>query len=345
MSETIIIKRQNRRKQKKEAGGAWKVAFADFTLAMMALFMVLWILAASNIDERTEFTERLRTYSVFDGKNNPFDLSNSPHPIDFGEDFSVLDTNNRLDPDAIRKSQKTARSLNQKTANEEGDNGYGNLPEMNSLFKGKVNNPDQLALLASELEAIADSISAVDNIEVEVVPQGLRILLRDDDDNKMFTRGSAMMTPFFQDVLRSLAPIFAQIDNRVMISGHTDSAQFHNAAFTNWELSSQRALQARQMLEIGGMPKQRVAQVVAMSDTMLIDKAQPKSSINRRIELLLLTEQAEQALSLLFNQAPADADTQAPDAASGNVINNAFEDARANRPVLRSQILLDETSN
>ena len=338
MSETIIIKRQRRRKAKPESGGAWKVAFADFTLAMMALFMVLWILAASNVDERTEFTEKLRTYSVFDGKNNPFDLSNSPHPIDFGEDFSVLDTNNRMDPDAIRKSHKTARSLNQKSADEEGDNGYGNLPELNALFKGKVETPDQLALLASELASIADSIGAFENIEVEVVPQGLRILLRDNDENKMFKRGSAMMTPFFQDVLRSLAPIFSKIENRMMISGHTDSAQFHNAAFPNWELSSQRALQARQMLEIGGMPKQRVAQVVAMSDTMLIDKQQPKSSLNRRIELLILTEEAEQALMMLFNQ-------QSPDNTENSTIGNAFESARKNKPVLRSQILLSEQSN
>ena len=87
-------------------------------------------------------------------------------------------------------------------------------PMMSSLLQGQLTSPDQLALLASKLEAITDSIGASENIDIEVVPQGLRILLRDNAKHKMFRRGSAQMTPFFQDVLRALAPVFIPIENR-----------------------------------------------------------------------------------------------------------------------------------
>ncbi|WP_440875210.1 flagellar motor protein MotB [Thalassotalea sp. PLHSN55] len=333
MSGNIIVKRHKQRRSRPKSSGAWKVAFADFTLAMMAFFMVLWILAVSNVEERKQFSENLRTYSVFDGENNPFDLSNSPHPVDFGQDFSVLDSKNRLDPEAIRKSHKTARSLNQRTADEEGENGYSDKPQLTSRLKGRLNTVEELALLAAEMEAVADAVGADKNIAVEIVPQGLRIIIKDNDNTSMFKRGSPQMTYFFQDVLRSLAPVFTRIDNRLMISGHTDAAQFHNAAFTNWELSSQRALQARQMLEIGGMPKNRVAQVVAMSDTALLDPLKPKSSSNRRIELLLLTEKAEAELTELFGQQP------------NNEMEKAVTKAKANNPMMRSAVMLEQMTD
>jgi len=329
MSQTIIIKRSKRRKGNGKSGGAWKVAFADFMLALMALFLVLWVLAVSDQSERQAFSESVRGYSLFESDSNPFNLANSSPPVSVGNDASILDSKNRPDPRKISVAQKTARSLNQHSADQDGDNGYGNQPLLSSQLKGRLDTPEQLALLASELEAIADAVGAAENIEIEVVPQGLRILLHDDRNNKMFRRGSAQMTPFFQDVLRSLAPVFEPIENRIMISGHTDSSKFYNAAFTNWELSSQRALQARHMLEIGGMPKSRVAQVVAMSDTMLIDPNNPKSSSNRRIELLLLTEVAEEAIKTLFSRH-----------ATGNAVDQAFNSATGNQPVLRSKIIL-----
>lgn len=334
MSETIIIKRKKRGKGGGKGGGAWKVAFADFMLAMMTLFLVLWVLAVSDQTERAEFSESVRGFSLFESESNPFELGKTPTPVNLGDDMSVLDSKNRPDPRMMSVSKKTARSLNQHTADQEGDNGSGDKSQLSSQLKGRLESPEQLALLASELESIADAVGAADNIEVEVVPQGLRILLRDDRKNKMFRRGSAQMTPFFQDVLRSLAPVFGPIENRIMISGHTDSSKFYNAAFTNWELSSQRALQARQMLEIGGMPKDRVAQVVAMADTMLIDPDNPKASRNRRIELLLLTEQAEAAIKTLFSSK-----------VTGNAIDNAFNEAERNQPVLRSKVLLSEGVN
>ena len=89
--EQIIIKRQQRRSSGPKGGGAWKVAFADFTLAMMAFFMVLWILAVSSQEEREAVASRLRDYSIMDSEANPFDIRNSPYPVDLGGNPSVLE--------------------------------------------------------------------------------------------------------------------------------------------------------------------------------------------------------------------------------------------------------------
>ena len=88
--EQIIVKRQQRRNSQPKGGGAWKVAFADFTLAMMALFLVLWILAVSNQEERQVVASRLRDYSILDNEANPFDIRNSPYPVDFEGNPSVI---------------------------------------------------------------------------------------------------------------------------------------------------------------------------------------------------------------------------------------------------------------
>lgn len=323
----IIIRRQSRRGAKPaRASGAWKVAFADFTLAMMAFFIVLWILSVSNIEERRKIAEHLRSYSVFEGEVNPFNISNSPHPMDMEGDASIVDAKDRLAKDG--QKNLTARSLNMHMADSDGESGYGELPELSSRLRGRVESAENLALLADEIDAMADAMEASTNIETEVVPQGIRIMIRDDEDNKMFKRGSARMTPFFEDLLLTLAPVFRRIDNRLMISGHTDASQFHNAAYTNWELSGDRALQARQVLEVGGMPPARVAQVVAMSDRMPMDPDNPTSSANRRIELLLLTETAEKALETLFSSK-----------SSSDALEKMRQQAKDNQPILRSEVL------
>ena len=90
-AEQIIIQRSQRRDSSPKGGGAWKVAFADFTLAMMSLFLVLWILAVSNQEERAQVASRLRDYSILDNEANPFDIKNSPYPVDLGGNPSVLE--------------------------------------------------------------------------------------------------------------------------------------------------------------------------------------------------------------------------------------------------------------
>lgn len=101
--------------------------------------------------------------------------------------------------------------------------------------------------------------------------QGLRVLIKDDQNRNMFERGSAKIMPFFKTLLVELAPVFDSLDNKIIITGHTDAMAYKNNIYNNWNLSGDRALSARRVLEEAGMPEDKVMQVSAMADQMLLD--------------------------------------------------------------------------
>ncbi|MCG3864005.1 MULTISPECIES: flagellar motor protein MotB [unclassified Photobacterium] len=312
-TEQIVFKRAAKRHSHQHHGGAWKVAFADFMIALMALFLVLWLMQVVDQKERKAIVAYVNSASVFDeGAGNPFDTANSLSPIDFGGEAADLSSHN---------AAMTIKSF---------FDGNGDGPESDALIPGSFETQEQLAILASVVEETAKQVSAQGNISVDVTPQGLRIILQDDFKQNMFHRGSANLTPFFEDVLLSIAPIFKQISNSLIISGHTDATpfkrQFSNRS--NWELSSSRANVARQTLIAGGMPSNRVLQVAAMAERALLNKQSPNASENRRIELFILTTPAASVVDALFG-------TGNPD----NIIDKAYEKARFNQPVLRSDYI------
>jgi chemotaxis protein MotB len=318
--EQIIVKRQQRRNSGHQGGGAWKVAFADFTLAMMAFFMVLWILAVSSQEEREIVASRLRDYSIMDSETNPFDIKNSPYPVDLGGFPSVVDD---LSPKYDQQGKLIPKHTDrlQSIFSDGPEGGYENL------VIGTLESEAQMRQLSGFINDLAEQMQAKNNLEIQIVPQGLRILIRDDADREMYSRGSARISPFFRHLLMALAPIFQRIENRVMISGHTDSTPFAGDNYSNWELSSDRAMMARRVLQAGGMPPERVGQVIAMSDTMLEDVQNPQGSLNRRIELLIMTTQAEHNLEKLFSSQTQAAATHAKEILSHGQLRNSVSGA------------------
>lgn len=256
----VIVKRRSKKKSHEEHGGAWKVAFADFTLAMMALFMVLWIIQPQ-VEEQVE-AEELGDFmieggvGIFDGKSRtPVDLNGVP-------------TRDR------RQQAQTEAS--------------------------------QLKRLVILMESLALQLEAEANVEVQVVPQGLRILIKDDQQRSMFQRGSAKLHPDFEVLLSQLAGVLANVDNKLIISGHTDSTRYRRAAeYNNWNLSGDRALRARNVMVSAGLPSKSVLQVTAQADGMPVRPDAPRDGANRRIELLVLTTEAEGLYRELFGDGQA----------------------------------------
>ncbi|EKE73993.1 flagellar motor protein MotB [Gallaecimonas xiamenensis] len=321
--DPIIIKRKARRGgHEPSGGGAWKVAFADFTLAMMALFLVLWLLAVTEEHERKIMATSLRNYSIMDESSNPFDLSNSPFPIDLEGNPAIVE--NIAAQLLTSGDLKSGISMYSQVPEGEKEPGKGTGPELDSILEGEFDTPESMALLAAVIKAMARQLTATDNLDVEVVPQGLRITIQDDNDKQMFARGSVDMNPFFEDLLLALAPVFEKVKNSMVLSGHTDAIPYQGSRYSNWELSGDRALLARRVLEVGGMPKSRVLQVTAMSDRTPVDREHPDASANRRIELLLLTRQAKADLLRIFDRAQPD-----------NAVAEAGKAAEANQPVTR----------
>ncbi|NBC97434.1 OmpA family protein [Atlantibacter hermannii] len=159
----------------------------------------------------------------------------------------------------------------------------------------------ELGELATVINSIAEKSHMQSNMEMEIVPQGLRILIKDDQNRNMFERGSAKIMPFFKKLLIELAPVFDSLDNKLIISGHTDAMQYKDGDnYNNWNLSGDRALSARRVLEQAGMPVDKVMQVSAMSDRMLLNEGDPNSAENRRIEIMILTKSASDTLYQFF---------------------------------------------
>lgn len=182
------------------------------------------------------------------------------------------------------ETEKKARDVNEKTA----------------LLKKK--SATELGELATSINTIARDAHMEANLEMEIVPQGLRVLIKDDQNRNMFERGSAQIMPFFKTLLVELAPVFDSLDNKIIITGHTDAMAYKNNIYNNWNLSGDRALSARRVLEEAGMPEDKVMQVSAMADQMLLDSKNPQSAGNRRIEIMVLTKSASDTLYQYFGQ-------------------------------------------
>ncbi|WP_312816161.1 putative lateral flagellar export/assembly protein LafU [Atlantibacter subterraneus] len=290
-----IIRRSIKKGHGGHHGGAWKVAFADFTLAMMALFMTLWIVNSVSEKDRKNIVAALNDQSIFSG-NGMMPLNNLGKVAVL--ESGALPAEVKAPPTAPAETVKPTSTASVDKA---------------QALKAKLANDKRVALkdksvrelgeLATVINAIAEKSHMQSNMEMEIVPQGLRILIKDDQNRNMFERGSAKIMPFFKKLLIELAPVFDSLDNKLIISGHTDAMQYKDGDnYNNWNLSGDRALSARRVLEQAGMPVDKVMQVSAMSDRMLLNEGEPNSAENRRIEIMILTQSASDTLYQFFGE-------------------------------------------
>lgn len=283
--DDAIVKRVSRKHDEDVHGGAWKVAFADFVLALMCLFLVLWVMAARTAEQVQDVTRNAEG-SLFDqsfGRR----LENVGGPRG-----SLID---RLPV----PGQGEVRSARRKFTN-------GDMVEPGDeyrLSKTRYESATDMQELAEVLRRLTEDSGFGDNLRTEITLQGLRVVLHDTDRQGMFARGSAMPSERFRALLRRMGPLFAQIQNQMLILGHTDALQYADrgpSAYSNWTLSNERAMAARLNLLAGGMPRDSVLQVVGMADRAPLDAGQPRAPVNRRIELMILSTQQARNLAAMF---------------------------------------------
>jgi chemotaxis protein MotB len=284
---TTIIKRSARKGHEAFHGGAWKVAFADFTLAMMALFMVLWIMGAVTEEERKEIVSVLNGDTIFEGYSvSPISQKEAGGKI--GALTASAGNEKKAPPEASREAMNTLATQVKSSQS---------LEDVNARSQREIED------LARMIMKITSAYDAQSNLKLEIVPQGLRILITDDRKRDMFQRSSAILTPFFNRLLGEFAPALATIDNKIIITGHTDATRFRDQElYNNWNLSGERAMQARRVLTRHGLDPNQILQVSGMADQMLLDPEHPLSSANRRIEIMVLTHSASESLYQFFGQ-------------------------------------------
>jgi chemotaxis protein MotB len=265
-------------------GSAWKVAFADFCLALLALFLVLWLLAAR---EQERLQVILKSSSMIqEGIGRKVETSGGPRG-------SLISR----EPMPSRGDRIAKRSL---ASGDQDPAGPGNgIRVSKTLYESRAD----MAELAKILKQLSERAGLVGNVETLITPYGLRVMLHDTDRRGMFELGSANASDRFGDLLKKIGPLFAHIENQIVIAGHTDSLQYSArgpAAMSNWQLSSERAMTARTLLLAGGMPPTSVLQVVGLADSAPLNVKNPAASENRRIEMLVLTKAQASTISAMF---------------------------------------------
>ena len=295
----IIVKRQ-RRDEGGHHGGAWKVAYADFVTAMMAFFLVMWLVASVTKEQRAALFEYFKNPSMEPGKsvkpapgqNGPGGASTSPINLGGGLDAprTVQDT---VKPGIGIPVAPPAPQFPAATA-------VPTTPPAPSTVKGNDGEENQhlQALMKNLTEAISKSQALQpfkDQLLLDITPEGLRIQIVDAQNRPMFDSGSAQVKDYTDKILRELTPYLNSVPNRISLTGHTDTTPYTgHTGHTNWELSADRANAARRSLDAAGLAPDKVARIVGLSSSVLFDKDNPRAAINRRISIILMTRQAEE---------------------------------------------------
>lgn len=272
-------------------GGSWKVALADFMTAMMAFFLLMWLMGSTTKEERKAiagyFQDPASEYVVGEG----------------GADLGLINQERPLQQSQAEEDENdnTSDKDNYDTETEPVP-----VEEMSELaLKKEIERveKEQLDELKKQLEKEINSIDSVfkeikDQILIDFTALGLRIQIVDKDQRPMFDVGSANLKPYSTDVLHGLAEILNKVQNKISITGHTDATPYGTGAtYTNWELSADRANAARRALLEGNYPENKVATVQGMGSAapFLIDK--PTEPINRRIAIIVLKKAVADALT------------------------------------------------
>ncbi|WP_024527736.1 flagellar motor protein MotB [Serratia fonticola] len=245
-------------------GGSWKIAYADFMTAMMAFFLVMWLLSNSSPQQRQQIADYFKApvnVAMSNGDKN----SHSDSVIPGGGD------------DMIKQEGEEYKH------------------DINFAQQDLSNVRDKIEELIEIDPRLNDFKS---NLLLRLTDSGLLIQIIDSQDRPMFKLGSKTPEEYMTNILQALVPVFNDIPNRLTLTGHTDSLPFANGevGYSNWELSSDRANASRQVLVNGGLHVDKVLQVIGMASNLGVDVSQPDSPVNRRMTILVVSQKKEQQI-------------------------------------------------
>ncbi len=275
--QPIIIKRIKKAGHSAH-GGAWKIAYADFVTAMMAFFLLMWLLG-----------------STTDGdKKGIADYFNSPLKVAF---FGGTGAG-----DATSLVKGGGNSL----AESVGQVKKGKSETADQKAKKKAVREQQAAAETDRLRALKQKMQEViandgrlaqfqNQIQMDLTAEGLRIQIVDNQSRPMFDSGDAGVKGYMRDILRAIGSVLMEVPNRLTVEGHTDAKLFSagDRGYSNWELSADRANASRRELMAGGLSPEKVLRVQGLAASMLYEKDDPESPLNRRISIIVMNREAQ----------------------------------------------------
>jgi chemotaxis protein MotB len=276
-------------------GGSWKVAFADFATAMMAFFLLMWLMAAANDPQKKAISGYFN--DVGGGLIGPG-----------GANTGVIQFDN---PESAPENLQATPSLREQESGGENlrNSGEGSTnPSMIQLSEEQVRaefekkEQENLEKLKQQLEEeLTKSNSALrelkDQILIDYTSLGLRVQIVDKEQRPMFDVGSQRLKDYSSTVLEALAPLLDRVPNHISVTGHTDATPYGTGAvYSNWELSADRANSARRALLDGGYPEEKIVTVQGMGSAAPYKPEAPTDPVNRRIAIIVLKKAVEEAL-------------------------------------------------
>ncbi len=272
-------------------GGAWKVAYADLVTAMMAFFLLMWLLSSANANTKAGIAGMFQDANFFNTDRGKEILS------DHGK--GILPGGRGMAPGPDGDGGTDANSDAPGAAAEERKTMEATAESIEKAFQ-----QDEL------LQAFQDQIS------MDFTDEGLRIQIQDKAAQVLFDSGSATLKSYTLSILKEIAKELGKLPNRVVIGGHTDSSQYANRAYTNWELSSDRANAARRVMEsaAGGLRPGQVRRVTGYGDTIPLEGKDAKDPQNRRISIVVVSAATEAAETKHQKAQPRGKDPEKPKA-------------------------------
>jgi len=269
-------------------GGAWKIAYADFVTAMMAFFLLMWLLGSTAKGE----LQGIASYFA-----NPVKVSLMGGP-GTGNSSSILPGGGRDLSKAFGQmdsgdSERAAKMLGAQMARAE------------QMRKDDVRTDALERKIASLIKNDPKLAEYGSQIQLEKTADGLHIQIVDQQNRPMFDTGSALVKPYMRDILRAIGTALGDVESRIAVAGHTDSTPYGSGerGYSNWELSADRANASRRELVAGGLPADKLRRVEGLASSRLLRPETPNDPINRRISIVVMTRDAEERM--LQGTAPA----------------------------------------
>jgi len=290
--QPIIIKRVRKGGHGKH-GGAWKIAYADFVTAMMAFFLLMWLLGSTTEGDKkgiADFFNAPLKVSLLGGSGS----GDSSSVVRGGGADLTRTTGQVKDGDIhAKKRLMSLKALQAEQRRAE----QARLEALKARVEAAVNANPKLASMNSQ-------------IRLDMTQDGLRIQIVDEQNRPMFDSGSAIVKPYMRELLREIGRMLKDVPNRITLEGHTDAQPFSGGerGYSNWELSSDRANASRREIVHGGLPEDRMLLVQGLASSKLFIPAQPEHPMNRRISVIVMNREAEdRLLKLLPNQGETEA--------------------------------------
>jgi chemotaxis protein MotB len=264
-------------------GGAWKIAYADFVTAMMAFFLLMWLLGSTTKGDLQGIADYFQTplkVAMAGGSGS-------------GDSSSVLKGGGR---DLTRSNGQVQKSDNRDKSRKT-YNLKAAQAEMARMEQQK------LQALKARIDAAIESNPALkqykNQLLIDITTEGLRIQVVDEQNRPMFALAKAELQPYTKEILLEIGRLLNGIPNKISLSGHTDATPFQGGekGYSNWELSADRANASRRALVAGGMDETKVLRVVGLSSAVPLNKDEPTDPINRRISIIVMNKNAEEAIT------------------------------------------------